>query len=71
MNRNVCMEQENGKGLRNFTILRKSPTDKLYVNITLFTHVSALKDSSAGSAGIFCDQGQQNTWPDVHIRLTL
>jgi hypothetical protein len=50
-------------------ILRKIPTSALYVNVTLFTHVSGLKDPSSGSADIFCDQGQQNTWPDVNIGL--
>jgi len=52
----------------------KNPTDALiYVNTTLFTltllRVSALKEPSSGSTGTFREQGQQNTRPDVNIRL--
>jgi len=31
--------------------------------------VSALKGQSSGSTDIFCEQAQQNTCPDVNIRL--
>jgi hypothetical protein len=56
------------------TILRKNQTNALYMLTPVYSHCYtytylALQGPSLGTSGTFCEQGQQNTYPDVSIRL--
>ena len=56
------------------SILRKNPTNALYmlkhsIHTVTLLHVSALKGGPHGT-DTFCEQNQQNSSPDVNLRLT-
>ena len=56
------------------TILLKNPTNALYILTPVYSHYYthtylALQRPSSGSTDTFCEQSQQNTCPDVSIRL--
>jgi len=58
----------------NDTILRKNPTDVLYLLVPLYSHYTllhapALKEASSWSIDTLCEQGHQNTYPDIKIKL--
>jgi hypothetical protein len=51
------------------TLHEHDDDDDHFIHTYTLQHISALKEPSSGSTYTFCEQGQQNTCPDVNITL--